>query len=92
MTDVALSHDLAAENTRLRREIAILRGEVVESEAKLRTADQHARVLDAENQRLWQENNDLSIGLGISDGPRRQLNDLLDVEPALSAALTRREA
>jgi hypothetical protein len=49
--------------------------------------------LRQENQRLRKENDDLTEGLGLADGPRRrQLNDVIDVEPALSAALTRREA
>lgn len=64
--------------------------------------------LRQENQRLRKENDDLTVGCGIpgdldddalddllrttDDTVLRQLNDVLDVEPALSAALTRREA
>lgn len=63
--------------------------------------------LRQENQRLRKENDDLTVGCGIPEDPDddalddllrttddtvlRQLNDVIDVEPALSAALTHGE-
>ncbi|WP_331445815.1 hypothetical protein [Streptomyces xanthochromogenes] len=72
-------------------EVARLNGELVEMRAKVRICEQQTARLDAENTRLRKENDDLAIGLGIADGPRRQLNDVIDVTPDLTAALTRHE-
>lgn len=72
-------------------EIARLNGELTEARQKVRICEQQTARIDADNTRLRQENDALTEGLGLADGPRRQLNDLLDVEPNLSAAFTRGE-
>ncbi|MFD9630141.1 hypothetical protein [Streptomyces violascens] len=91
MTDLAPSRDTARVQAALRREIARLEAELVEAKEKVRICEQQTARIDAENMRLRRENDDLSIGLGIADGPRRQLNDVLDVEGGLSEILTRHE-
>lgn len=76
--------DLTAEIRRLQVELQVVHAELSIRERQL------AR-LDAENTRLRKENDDLTVGLGIADGPRRQINDVIDVAPDLTAALTRHE-
>ncbi|GHB56025.1 hypothetical protein GCM10010331_49890 [Streptomyces xanthochromogenes] len=77
--------------TDLTAEILRLRGELQAVHAELSIRDRQLERLDAENTRLRKENDDLAIGLGIADGPRRQINDVIDVAPDLTAALTRHE-
>ncbi|MFE4867645.1 hypothetical protein [Streptomyces sp. NPDC056682] len=77
--------------TDLNAEIARLQGELATVNAELSIRERQLGRLDAENTRLREENDALTIGLGIADGPRRQSNDVIDVAPDLTAALLRNE-
>lgn len=79
---LALALSMAAERAK---------AELDEARNKVRICEKQVKRIDRDNKRLRQENDDLTVGLGIADGPRRQINDLIDAAPALSAALTEHE-
>jgi chromosome segregation ATPase len=77
--------------TDLTAELVRLQGELRAVNAELSIRERQLARLDAENTRLRKENDDISVGLGLADGPRRQSNDVIDVAPDLTAALTEHE-